>query len=100
MNIQPNFRIYEIAKKYGHKVSFTPPYHSEVQPIEKVWAMVKNPIAFDPDLEEASHTLETKIKKKLRNIKEKALISVWKKSVKQCKTYYNEIPDNKENIPQ
>jgi hypothetical protein len=31
---------------------FTPLYHPELQPIEKVWAVVKQPVALNPDLEE------------------------------------------------
>jgi hypothetical protein len=41
-----------IANKYEHKLMFTPPYHLEFQPIEKVWAIVKQPVAHDPDLDE------------------------------------------------
>lgn len=44
------YRTCEIAKKYGHFVKFTPPYHPELQPIEKIWAAIKNPIAADPVL--------------------------------------------------
>ncbi|KAG7338658.1 DDE superfamily endonuclease [Nitzschia inconspicua] len=29
------------AEEMGHKVLFTPPYHSDLQPIELVWALVK-----------------------------------------------------------
>jgi transposase len=35
----------EIAEKFGHTVSYTPPYHPELQPMELVWAQLKNPIA-------------------------------------------------------
>ena len=37
--------MYRIASKYGHMVRITPPYHPELQVIEKIWA---NPIAMDP----------------------------------------------------
>ena len=37
-----------ISDEYGHVILFTPPYHPELQPIEQVWAAIKNPIAFDP----------------------------------------------------
>ncbi|CAK4113979.1 unnamed protein product, partial [Aphanomyces euteiches] len=30
-----------MAKQYGHPVLFTPPHHSNLQPIETVWANVK-----------------------------------------------------------
>lgn len=34
-----------IAEEFGHNVSFTPPYHPELQPMELIWAQLKNPIA-------------------------------------------------------
>ena len=34
-----------IAAEYGHKVLYTPPYHSDLQPIEIVWAVVKQKVA-------------------------------------------------------
>jgi hypothetical protein len=40
--------ICEIAKEFGHEILFTPPYHPELQPIELIWAAIKNPIAMDP----------------------------------------------------
>jgi transposase len=33
--------IVRLATEKGHKVLFTPPYHSDLQPIELVWARVK-----------------------------------------------------------
>ena len=33
-----------VAKAAGHEVVFTPPYHSDVQPIELVWARVKGEV--------------------------------------------------------
>jgi transposase len=33
--------IVNLAEAEGHKVLFTPPYHSDFQPIELVWARVK-----------------------------------------------------------
>jgi transposase len=41
----PIYAIDEIAKKYGHQILRTPPYHPELQPIETCWAVVKNAIA-------------------------------------------------------
>ena len=31
----------KMAEEQGHRVLFTPPYHSDLQPIELVWALVK-----------------------------------------------------------
>ena len=37
--------VEKIAAKYGHKVVYTPPYHSDLQPIEIVWAIAKQKVA-------------------------------------------------------
>ncbi|OQR85882.1 hypothetical protein ACHHYP_11227 [Achlya hypogyna] len=42
------FACVATARSWGHQVLYTPPYHPELQPIEEVWAVVKNRIAMDP----------------------------------------------------
>ena len=42
---EPTYEIDVIAKQNGHKVLRTPPYHPELQPIEKCWAVVKNEVS-------------------------------------------------------
>jgi hypothetical protein len=37
--------VIKLAKKGNHKILFTPPYHSDLQPIELVWALVKGNVA-------------------------------------------------------
>jgi len=39
---QPAYELNRIAQAEGHQVLRTPPYHPELQPIEKCWAVVKN----------------------------------------------------------
>jgi len=41
---KPTYLIDEIAKKAGHEVIRTPPYHPELQPIEICWGVVKNEV--------------------------------------------------------
>lgn len=41
----PTYEINEIAMKYGHEIVRTPPYHPELQPIEKCWGVLKNEVA-------------------------------------------------------
>ncbi|KAI8880739.1 hypothetical protein K501DRAFT_275341 [Backusella circina FSU 941] len=48
LGIQPVFSTYNVARFYGHQLNFTPPYHLELQPVEKVWRIMKNPISFNP----------------------------------------------------
>ena len=38
----PIYEVDEIAKKQGHEIIRTPPYHPELQPIELCWGIVKN----------------------------------------------------------
>ncbi len=42
---EPTYEIDVIAQRYGHQVMRTPPYHPELQPIEKCWGVVKNEVA-------------------------------------------------------
>lgn len=42
---KPEFLIDTIARKYGHSILRTPPYHPELQPIETCWAITKRHIA-------------------------------------------------------
>ena len=45
----PIYEVDAIAKKYGHEIVRTPPYHPELQPIEMCWGVVKNHIARNCD---------------------------------------------------
>jgi transposase len=41
---EPTYAIDEIARKHGHEVVRTPPYHPELQPIEICWGILKNEV--------------------------------------------------------
>ncbi|XP_066905957.1 uncharacterized protein [Halyomorpha halys] len=41
----PPYEIDEIAKKHGHNVLRVPPYHSNFNPIELIWAQIKEYVA-------------------------------------------------------
>ena len=45
MTVSPLYEVDEIAKKQGHEILRTPPYHPELQPIELCWGVVKNHMA-------------------------------------------------------
>ena len=45
----PVYEVDELAKKQGHEILRTPPYHPELQPIELCWGVVKNHIARNCD---------------------------------------------------
>ncbi|CAB4413177.1 unnamed protein product [Rhizophagus irregularis] len=61
------FACVKIAKQYEHEVSFTPPYHCELQPIEGIWSVVKGEVAHSgphPNLLSVRNTLLNAFKKK------------------------------------
>jgi transposase len=71
LRIKPQFACYSIATLYWHRALFTSPYLLEVQPVEKVWAIVKkNPIAYnpdpDPDPEETTSAMVEKLVNSLK----------------------------------
>ena len=45
---EKEYATVQIAAEYGHYVHVTPPYHPELQPIEIIWAVVKNHVAANP----------------------------------------------------
>lgn len=49
MTVSILYEVDEIAKKQGHEILRTPPYHPELQPIELCWGVVKNHIARNCD---------------------------------------------------
>jgi hypothetical protein len=62
-----------------------------VQPTEKVWVIVKNPIAYNPDPEETASTLREKLLNSLKKVLGKLPLSAWRKWVLQCITYQDEL---------
>lgn len=41
----PQYKLDTLLASYGHSVLRLPPYHPELNPIEKIWAIVKNWVA-------------------------------------------------------
>lgn len=81
---EPTYAIDVIARKYGHEIIRTPPYHPELQPIEICWGVLKNEIARNCDftmdnlklqLESAFEKVTTKtcqkIIKRIRSVEDK-----------------------------
>jgi hypothetical protein len=110
-HLAPVYASYDISGKYNRRLMFTPPYHCELQPIERGWSMVKNPIAYAPDLHETARNLKEKLEISLGSIDEEHLILVWKKCFQISKKYQDsyikkcsaeesieEIDDNKPQI--
>ena len=83
----------EIAKEYGQTVSYTPPYHPELQPIELVWAWVKNPVAASPV--DKMTELKARITANLVGITEHKFLQARAKALK-AEEYYLSHADQEE----
>jgi hypothetical protein len=71
---------HEIARKAGHETHITPPYHLELQPIERVWCHVKNEIAGNPC--STMKELIERIENNFKTVTQKVLLSTFKQSQK------------------
>lgn len=76
---KPEFLIDEIARKEGHSILRTPPYHPELQPIETCWAVVKNHVAQHNDftMKKVSILLEEGFEKVTKNVCQKLIKKVY-----------------------
>jgi transposase len=77
LRIKLQFACYDTATLYWHRVIFTPPYHPKAQLIEKVWTIVKNPIAYNSGPEETVFYYERKIGKFIKSVPKASLFSAW-----------------------
>lgn len=76
-----------IAKEYGHRIKITPPYHCEVQPIERVWVLAKNPIALNPIVDKSALHLRDRLYHNFAKITQRQLISSWRDALYACKAH-------------
>jgi transposase len=88
LNPVPVYEVDEIAKRNGHEVIRTPPYHPELQPIELCWGIVKNHIARNCDftLSNLNHQLEDGFAK----VDAETCIKIIKKIKKTEDQFWNE----------
>jgi transposase len=87
------FACVEIAKKHGHQILYTPPYHCELQPIEGIWAVAKNEVGRYPrrDLLETRNKLFEAFLK----INSTTVVGLWKRSLKVAKKYWENLEEDR-----
>jgi len=86
----------KIGLKHDQDVFYTPPYHCELQPIEKFWLHSKDPISRDPDMR-ANMTI---LKQHLRNgfdslstaENKKTWCSAWRHTRDAYRKYWANMP--------
>jgi len=81
------FNTYQIASDRGHTILKTPPYHCELQPIEKVWAVSKNQVAAQDMGSETILTVHRKLNKVFSEITSDTFVSLWQETVNTNREY-------------
>jgi len=74
------YKAQQISTAHGHYLLYTPPYHPELQPIELIWARIKNTIAQDPA--ENAADLHDKVREQLAAVNSTAWTRVYKHAQK------------------
>jgi transposase len=77
-----------VAEKHGHSLVFLPPYHPELNAIERVWACLKNPLAKVA----AAHTLSTlsdEVQRTAATISPEQFKNSWEYMMENAKTYFH-----------
>ncbi|OAQ28301.1 hypothetical protein K457DRAFT_126709 [Linnemannia elongata AG-77] len=91
--------IYTIAKQYGgHIIRKTPPYHCELQPIEKIWGCVKNKVASSTDGNHTALSLKRTLVHLLHSIPQSTFISLWMDTIKTGIAYWDAAVKVRESI--
>ncbi|XP_054281219.1 uncharacterized protein LOC128998888 [Macrosteles quadrilineatus] len=71
------FKVDKIEEEFGHTVLRLPPYHCDLNPIELVWAKVKNEVA-RTNTDYSLHSVEALLNNALDNVSNED----WRKAVK------------------
>lgn len=96
---ESTWSIYTIAKQYGgHIIRKTPPYHCELQPIEKIWGCFKNKVASSTDGNHTALSLERTLVHLLHSIPQSTFISLWMDTIKTGIAHWDAAVKVRESI--
>jgi hypothetical protein len=98
-NLQPHVTARKIVEEKGHELIKTPPYHCELQPIEKIWAVVKNQIAAQATGNDSALSLKQKLATAFVSIPHHVFISVWLLALNLAEKYRDQIPEHDPDQP-
>ena len=86
-----------MAEAKGHKVLLTPPYHSDFQPIELVWAKVKGNVGRMYDQNSNMKIVLARLKKEFTDLEEHGSASIQgmiDKCINVCEEFYTQALRN------
>ncbi|KAF9995905.1 hypothetical protein BGZ79_010372 [Entomortierella chlamydospora] len=94
-----DYSIYSIAAEHGgHRICKTPPYHYELQPIEKIWAVVKNAVAAQATGNMKALQLKQTLIGYFFEIPMFIFISLWNKNIEISKAYIEAGHEAQEDV--
>lgn len=86
-----------LAEAQGHKVWFTPPYHSDLQPIELTWAFVKGNVGRQYNSQTSLNDVYERLKQEFNNLETQGHVTILK-MIEKCaqigKYFMEEEEDN------
>jgi len=85
------YQIQQMARDRGHEIVYTPPYHCEIQPIERVWAQVKNKCARQHNVHSKFADLRNKLQAAFEDLSPETLDGIIKKSLAEELQLHNEM---------
>ena len=87
--------VTKLAEAAGHQVLFTPPYHSDLQPIELVWALVKGGVGRQHNSQTTLQIVYARLMKEFENLESADGMESVRKMVEKCagnaKKMYDEL---------
>ncbi|KAF9538518.1 hypothetical protein EC957_006692, partial [Mortierella hygrophila] len=94
---EATWSIYDIARRNGnHIIRKTPPYHCELQPIEKIWACIKNKVAATTNGRHTLLSLKQTLDHLFFSIPQETFLAVWRGSIEQGRKYWFESEEERE----
>lgn len=86
-----------MAERAGHTVLFTPPYHSDLQPIELIWAITKGQVGREYDSNTSFREVEERLRKAFKDISSNTINGCIKKTEEIVNVLYNDVINEDEN---
>ncbi|KAG9407384.1 hypothetical protein AC1031_002116 [Aphanomyces cochlioides] len=80
-----------MAENAGHQVWYSPPYHSNLQPIELVWALVKNEISRQDNHMTTFELVGKRLDVAMANLTSHAIFGCIRKSERDLLDLYSHI---------
>jgi transposase len=90
------FECVRLAEEQGHKVLFTPPYHSDLQPIELTWAWIRGKFGTQHSVGTTLALVHERLLHEFEMLEESghgAIQGMINKCVRIAKTFYDDIPE-------